>query len=130
MTIKSVLDPINNLLDGISKPTSQIPPLLISIAGLCKPGLSAIKSTGNVIAKMNEIGIETGPAPDGSQNQGVALVNAIFEEMYRAMRQDANIQLGVPVGGAGIIGFGANSGGPVIIHGFNINPVGGSATIL
>lgn len=130
MLIKSILEPINNLLDGITKPTSIIPPFLISIAGLCRPGLSTIKSTGNIIAKMNEIGIETGPAPDGSQNRGVALVNAIVEEIFRAIRQDTNVQLGIPVGGIGIIGWGANSGGPVFIQGFNINPAGGSATIL
>ena len=51
------------------------------------------------------------------------------EEIVKAIKTDAKVEIGLPVGSIQIQGTGANAGGPVEILGFNINPVHGDGVV-
>ena len=87
-----------------------------------RQGLSAIRSTSNIVKDLNKLGIPTGPMPDGSPNLTVAFAFASTKENFRALKKDASVQVGVQPGSMMITGFGANAGGPVNIQGVNTSP--------
>ena len=94
-----------------------------------KPGLSTVISTGNIVKALSKHNIPTDPLPDGSENKTVALVIAIVEEVYRAIREDANVQVAHMPGAISVLSTGANSAGPVVSQGININFSKGQAII-
>ena len=94
-----------------------------------KPGLSTVVSTGNIVKALSKHNIPTDPLPDGSENKTVALVIAVVEEVFRAIREDANIQVAHMPGAISVLSTGANSGGPVVSQGININFSKGQAII-
>ena len=59
--------------------------------------------------------------PDGTENKVVAYTIAVVDEIYRALREDANIQVAHTPGAITVLTTGANSGGPVVSQGVNIN---------
>jgi hypothetical protein len=73
-----------------------------------RPGLSTLQSTANIVNDLSKLGIPTGVMPDGSANLSVAFAYANTNEIFRAIKEDLNIQgalqpgsLNVVVGGAG-----------------------------
>jgi hypothetical protein len=86
-----------------------------------RPGLSTIQSVANITKDLNRLGIPTGPMPDGSANLTVAFAFANTKEIYRGIKNDMSIQVGVQPGSAMIVGSGSNSAGPVIINGTIVN---------
>ena len=49
--------------------------------------------------------------------------------MVKALKMDARVQIGIPIGGIMITGTGSNAGGPMISQGININFANGTAII-
>jgi len=67
---KSLLDEINNIINiinGLPRPRSKIPVVLAILSDFL-PGESPERATINGIKYMQELGIPTGPLPDGSPN--------------------------------------------------------------
>jgi hypothetical protein len=67
---KSLLDEINNIIDiinGLPRKRSKIPVVLAILSDFL-PGESPERATINGIKYMQELGIPTGPLPDGSPN--------------------------------------------------------------
>lgn len=129
MNIADISNAIKSLFNVTRQPAPEIPGALMAIGCTQKPGLSTIVSTGNIVKALNAHGIPTDPLPDGSENKTVALVIAVVEEVYRAIREDANIQVAHMPGAITILATGANSGGPVVSNGININFSKGQAII-
>jgi len=129
MNIADISNAIKSLFDVTRSPAPEIPGPLMAIGCTQKPGLSTIISTGNIVKVLNEHGIPTDPMPDGSENKTVALVIAVVDEVFRAMREDANVQVAHMPGAITVMATGANSGGPVVSHGININFSKGQAII-
>ena len=129
MTIADIANSIKNLFDISRSPAPTIPPMLMAIGSLQKPGMSAKLSVGNITKELAKHGIPTSPAEDGTENMVVRLVVSIVTEIYRAIREDANIQVAHMPGAIQILTAGANAGGPMISQGFNINFSQGQATI-
>lgn len=119
MSIKDICESINKLFTSALKPFPQLPRLLLVCSMAKRPGLSAIRSTSNIVKDLNKLGIPTGPMPDGSANITVAFAFASTKEVYRGIKKDASIQVGIQPGSMMITGFGANAGGPVQINGLN-----------
>jgi hypothetical protein len=60
-----------------------------------RPGLSTVVSVSNIVKDLNMMGIPTGPMPDGSPNLTVAHTYAVTKELYRALKLDAVVQIGI-----------------------------------
>lgn len=129
MNIADISNSIKSLFNVTRQPAPEIPGMLMAIGCTQKPGLSTVVSTGNIVKALSKHNIPTDPLPDGSENKTVALVIAIVEEVYRAMREDANIQVAHTPGAISVLTTGANSGGPVVSQGININFSKGQAII-
>ena len=63
-----------------------------------RPGLSVIQSVANITKDLNKLGIPTGSMPDGSANLTIGFAFASTNEVYRAMKNDASIQVGIQPG--------------------------------
>ena len=129
MNIADISNSIKNLFNITRQPAPEIPGMLMAIGCTQKPGLSTVISTGNIVKALSKHNIPTDPLPDGSENKTVALVIAVVEEIYRALREDANIQVAHSPGAISVLSMGANSGGPVVSQGVNINFSKGQAII-
>lgn len=121
MGIEQICKTITNFFDNVRQPFPQLSRLLLVCSMIRRPGLSVIQSAANVTKDLNKLGIPTGPMPDGSSNLTVAYTYAVIKEIFRALKMDASIQVGVQPGSGIMIGFGANAGGPVEITSTNVN---------
>lgn len=129
MDISSISSVITGLFNITRQPAPQIPGMLMAIGCTQKPGLSTIISTGNIVKELKNHDIPTDPLPDGTENKTVALVIAIVDEVFRAIKQDANIQVSHMPGAISVLSNGANSAGPVVSQGININFSKGQAIV-
>ena len=129
MGIKQICQTINNLFNNNRKPFPQLNRLLLVCSMIRRPGLSVIQSVANITKDLNKLGIPTGPMPDGSPNLTVAFAFAITKEIYRALKNDASIQVGFQPGSLMLTAFGANLGGPIIVEGINTTAGQGSGKL-
>jgi hypothetical protein len=129
MNIADISNSIKSLFNVTRQPAPEIPGMLMAIGCTQKPGLSTVVSTGNIVKAISKHNIPTDPMPDGSENKTVAYTIAVVEEIFRAIREDANIQVAHMPGAISILATGANSGGPVVSQGININFSKGQAIV-
>lgn len=121
MGIEQICDQIRRLFDMARKPAAAIAGLIMICSLMKRGGLSVIISVGNVIKNSSNYGIPTELAPDGTPNLQNAYTQLILTEVYRALREDANIQVAMGPQSINFAGTGANAGGPVTVLGANIN---------
>lgn len=129
MNILSITNTIKALFEKTRTAAPKIPPMLMAIGGVNRPGLSTQESVGKIVRALKKHGIPTGAAKDGSENKTVAVVIAIVEEIYRALHEDVNIQIALQPSALNIITYGTNEGGPMLSKGSNINFAEGTAII-
>ena len=122
MSIKQICESITKLFTNALPPFPQLPRILLVCSMIKRQGLSAIRSTSNIVKDLNKLGIPTGPMTDWRPNLTVAFAFASTKENFRALKKDASVQVGVHPGSMMITGFGANAGGPVNIQGVNTSP--------
>ena len=127
MGIEQICQTIGNFFNNVRPPFPQLSRLLLVCSMIRRPGLSVIQSVANITKDLNKLGIPTGSMPDGSANLTVGFTFANTNEIYRAIKKDASIQVGIQPGSMMITGFGSNAGGPVVIQGFNTSPSMGYA---
>lgn len=121
MTITDISNALKGLFNITRQPAPEIPGMLMAIGCMQKPGLSTAVSIGNIVKRLNKHSIPTDPLPDGTENKTVQFALAIVDEVYRAIREDANIQIAYAPGSISILATGANAAGPVVSQGININ---------
>lgn len=129
MDILSITKPIFALYDRARTAAPQIPPILMAIGGRQRPGLSTQESVGRIIRALNKHGIPTSAAKDGTENKTVAFTIAVIEEIFRAIHEDANLQIALQPGALNIVTAGANEGGPMVSKGINANFAAGTAIV-
>ncbi len=129
MGITQILNSVKNALSQMRPPANLIPGIFLVCSMVKRPGLSVMVSTANIIKYLGEHGIDTGPNPDGTENKTNVLVAGIVNEIYRAVRFDANVQVGFGPGSMSITASGGNAGGPVVVEGTNTNFPTGVANI-
>lgn len=129
MGIEQICKTISNFFNNVRPPFPQLSRLLLVCSMIRRPGLSVIQSVANITKDLNKLGIPTGSMPDGSANLTVGFTFANTNEIYRAIKKDASIQVGIQPGSMMLTGFGSNAGGPVVIQGFNTSPSMGYADI-
>lgn len=105
--IESITSSIRNLFDNKLRTAANIIPGIIMICALAKrPGLSCLISFGNIVQEMEKEGMPTGPLPDGTPNLMNKMVKSVVCEVFRAMKEDANIQVALAPGSVNIVATG------------------------
>lgn len=112
-------DAIDNMFDNRKRVEDIADGLMLVCALADRPGLSQLISTSYITKVLNELGIPTGPGPDGSPNLIVKAVSAIVGEVFRAITFDAKTLGAAEIGSLGVESMGANAGGPVLSKGVN-----------
>lgn len=114
--IESITNSIKNLLNSTLRTPAKIIPGIILICSLARrPGLSCLISFGNVVQDISKQGLFTDKLPSGASNKMNAFAKAIICEVFRSLKEDANIQVALPIGSISFVGTGANAGGPVTV---------------
>ena len=121
--INKIAQGIDRAFSTVRKPLAKLPPLLLICEVHNRPGLSAIISTGSIIKRMPEAGIETGVNDCGSPNKNNQLIRIICEELIRELKDNARVTCVVEPKTINSIGTGANAGGPVVVTSINTIPI-------
>ena len=98
MGIEQICKTISNFFNNVRPPFPQLSRLLLVCSMIRRPGLSVIQSVANITKDLNKLGIPTGSMPDGSANLTIGFAFASTNEVYRAMKNDASIQVGIQPG--------------------------------
>ena len=106
MGIEQICQTITNFFNNVRPPFPQLSRLLLVCSMIRRPGLSVIQSTANIVKDLSKLGIPTGPMPDGSANLTVGLAFASTKEIYRALKKDASVQVGIQPGSINVVGMG------------------------
>ena len=128
-SIKKICDGIEKAIEYCRVPMTYIPAAMLVCSAVQRPGLSAMIIASNIIRRQAEAGAPFGNSADGSANVSEAMERIRVEEMVKALKMDARVQIGLPIGGIQITGTGGNAGGPVQITGFNINNAHGDGIV-
>lgn len=120
MTISNIVESVTNTLNSARVPANILPPLLLKCSSLTRPGLSAYRIATEVIQNNEKLGIPTGANPDGSENLINAYTYSIVKCMVEALKNDASVQVAIPMQSLMIQATGANAGGPVTCVGSNL----------
>ena len=121
--INTIAQGIENAFKAVRPALQSIPPLLLLCEVFQRPGLSAIATTGNIIKRMTEAGIETGVNPCGSPNVNNKFIRIICEEVIKEMKDNAKVTCVIAPTSINSIGTGANADGPVVVTSYNTIPV-------
>ena len=126
----NVVNSIKNFFQSTLRNPAPLISGIVMICGLAKrPGLSCILSTSNVIQDLSKMGIPTEDMPDGSPNLMNKMVHSMMCVIYRALKEDANLQVALEPGAVTVQTQGANAGGPIVTVGTNINFAKGFALL-
>lgn len=120
MNISSLVNSITDTLNSARIPAGILPPILLKCTSMTRPGLSAYKIATEVIQNNEKLGIPTGANPNGSENLINAYTYSIVKCMVEAIKNDASVQVAIPMQSLLIQATGANAGGPVTCVGSNL----------
>ena len=85
---------VNRRIDNIRRSGGDIPlPLLLSSRLL--DGYSSSRAFLNTIENLEELGIPTGPMPDGSPNKFVASIKAMIDGNSKEVAENGKVAIGV-----------------------------------
>ena len=121
--INTIAQGIENAFKAVRPALQSIPPLLLLVGVIQRPGLSAIALTSAIIRRLPEAGIETGVNADGSPNKINQFVRVLCEEIVTEIKDNAKVTCVLQPGTINSIGTGANAGGPVVVNSYNTMPV-------
>lgn len=99
MTLDTIVQQIESVLDKARSPFPDIPAFLLACAAINRPGLSAMLLTANVLSRKNEYG-DTSSAnlADGSANTWDIFTRVIVEETIKHFRDNCKVQVSIPIG--------------------------------
>lgn len=120
--INNIMNMVSTAFNAVRKPAQSIPPILLLCEINNRSGLSAISLTSNIIARLPEIGFNTGVNPDGSANMVNQYTKIICEELIKEIQNHALVDCAVNSGQININSSGACAVGPVTTTGTNIMP--------
>ncbi len=121
--IGKLVSSVTDVIKGKQPPATLLPSFLLLCTALQRPGTSAMDTTSKIIDDNVTIGIDPGANPDGSPNMVNEYTYNVVKRVFEAMKMDGSVQCVLPAASLSIVGEGANSGGPVVIHATNILPL-------
>lgn len=119
----------NTITNYTRKPFMALSGLIMVCSLAKRPGLSTILSTANIIKNIAAEGIKTDQMDDGERNFLNVYTKAVVSEIFRALQDDANVQIALGPGAMMSVGTGGNAGGPVVVTSNNVNYVKGCGQI-
>lgn len=127
---------VSELVTGFSRiinlssiaPPPQIPASLILVGVPQRSGLSAIKLASRVIARKAELGLPVGALPTGEPSPDEQMIRIMFEELVKALQEEAIISVGIPPG-ITLAATGLSPSGPVSVFGSTLTPSKGFGII-
>ena len=122
MGIEQICQTIGNFFNNVRPPFPQLSRLLLVCSMIRRPGLSVIQSVANITKDLNKLGIPTGKNPAGCENMSLGYSYAYVNEIYRALKKDASIQVGFQPGSMMLTAYGTNAGSPIVVTGMNMSP--------
>jgi hypothetical protein len=120
MNISNIVDSITNTLDSYKMPANVLPPFLLLCTAINRPGLSAYKIAAEIIQNNRALGIPVEDNPDGSANMINQYTYNVVKCIVDAIKNDASVQVAIPMQSLLIQATGANAGGPVTCVGSNL----------
>ena len=120
MNISDIIDNITNTLDSAKMPANVLPPFLLKCTALNRPGLSAYKIASRIIENNKALGIPVEDNPDGTANLINQYTYNVVKCIVDAIKNDATVQVAIPMQSLLIQATGANAGGPVTCVGTNL----------
>ena len=119
-TLDKITNVINKAINGLRTPAQTLPAFLLYCVSIKRPGISPSKIAAQIISNNNEIGIPTGPNPDGSPNLINQYTYNVAKCVIDALREDGVVHVSIPAGSITVQVTGGNAGGPVTCVGTNI----------
>lgn len=110
--LSTIISGIKTALNAARTPAPVIPPLFL-LKAVSRPGLSALTIANNIISRQSDAGAPVGALPDGTPSIAEKMERIRIEEIVKALKYDARIDIGIPPG-IPIISNGANAAGAVI----------------
>lgn len=107
-------------MDKVEVPAEKLPPILLKCLTQTRPGLSAYKTTADIIVNNRKVGIPTGNNPDGTTNLINLYTYNVVKCIFDALKSDASVQVAIPMESLLVQTNGGNAGGPVVSVGTNI----------
>ena len=120
MTLSSIVETMTNTLDSSKIPANILPPLLLKCTALNRPGLSAYKIAAQIIQNNKALGIPVEDNPAGSDNLINQYTYNVVKCIVDAIKNDATVQVAIPMQSLLIQATGGNAGGPVTCIGTNL----------
>ncbi len=112
--IKTISDSITAAFNGVRTPAPVIPPILLMCEIMNRPGLSAMSLTSAIIARLPEIGFNTGVNEDGSANMVNLFVKVMCEEIVKEIKNNSVVEFAMPPNSLNITGVAAGLGGGAV----------------
>jgi len=112
----AIINQLQGLVTNVQKRTESLPlPLLL--ASRLRKGFSKTSAFLRVISKFEELGLPTGPMPDGSPNLMLASIKSIIDGIDDEMAENGRVDIGVaPL----TVILGRNSTNPISIYGIPV----------
>lgn len=129
MNISSICKSISDAINAIKIPATPLPPTLLAIGGQFRSGINPSMVAANIIQRQSEAGAPFGPSADGSANVAEAMEVIRIEEIMKALKYDAQVQIAIPPGTVNIVGTCITPVGPGTINGTNVTPINGFGII-
>lgn len=91
---KSIINDLLGLLSQIQSYTQQLPlPLLL--ASKLRKGFSKTNAFLNVISEFEQLGLPTGPMPDGSPNLMLIAMKSVIDGMDKEITENGRVDVGI-----------------------------------
>lgn len=129
MDILSICTSISDAINAIKIPATPLPPALLALGGQFRSGINPSMVAANIIQRQSEAGAPFGPSADGSANIAEAMEVIRVEEIMKALKYDAQVQIAIAPNTINIAGTCITSSGPGTFNGTNITPINGFGII-
>lgn len=121
LSIQAISSAIEKAITAARIPLTKIPAIILVCSAVQRPGLSAKTIAANIIKRQSEAGAPVGRAADGSQNIAEAMEVIRVEEMIKALKMDARVDVAIPLGSIQVAGTVQTVAGPGTFNGTNVN---------
>lgn len=129
MDILSICSSLKDAINSIKIPATPIPPAILALGGQFRSGINPSMVAANIIQRQNEAGAPFGPSADGSANIAEAMEVIRIEEIMKALKYDAQVQVAIAPGMVNFVGTCVTPAGPGTIVGTNTTPINGFGII-